>query len=218
MNYYPSTQVIDPTGTMEVDITSYIARVNFGTQSNPPLTSGNGPVVGVHLCYGESPTQVPVGTSFWDAVIGGNGICKNTSNGNSNGTAMPYSSSSSANAIEIDADKYFTFKVAGRYKSAGYLAFNQYPDSTGANSSATGRVKYLRDGDSLPSSQCYSGSCSMLARYLSQIGYWNGASKTVTGLGTCDMFAVTEFESLNTTSNLADFDDNVSRLHFYPAN
>ncbi len=202
---------------MNAAITSYIARANYGTQSNQPLTSGNGPQISVFYCYGEYPTGSSP-TNFWSAIWGNNGICTNTSNGNAAGSAVAYSSASSATIHEIDNDKLFALKIVGRYRSGGYLTFNQYPDSVGANSSATGRIKLLRQGDSLPSTQCYSGSCAVLASYLDSLGKWNGATKTVSGLGTCDMLAVTELETLSTLSNQADFDDGVALLSFSPAN
>lgn len=182
-----SSQLITLTANSSVTFVNKLAQITFGS---------GGPDIPVHVCYSKNN-----GSSF-SGLFGGSGNC--TGNGNAYGNAVEPDGTNTATKSLSSGDRLI-LKIAGRYKTGGWLAFNE----TFTSNNSGGHTLFLRNGDILGSFPGF-GSQIPLKTYLQGQGLAN-ASGQIT-MTNCQVLAVTELGDLNTSAS--DFQDDVLLMTF----
>lgn len=204
VTYFPSSQTMRVNSSAQVRLTSEYARYNFGTLSNPPLTSGLGPQVLVHWCYGQNSSS---SISSWSPEWSVPAICNGNPNTYAAGNAVSYNGQNVGTWRNLTANTFFSVRYFGRYRQQGWMQVSEAYTPYGNSSN----LRLLRNGDSLPSN-CHNG-CSILRSALVSRGLANPSG--IVTISSCELLAVVEGGDAPTgTSAGDDWDDAVLRLTF----
>jgi hypothetical protein len=182
-----SNQLITTTAATSVTFLNKLSQITYGA---------GGPTVSVHACYSIN------GGSTWTSLYGGNGNC--SGNGNAYGNAVE-PNGTNTKTVNIATNTNVALKILGRYKTHGWLAFNE----TFTSVDNTGHVLLLADGDDLGNYDSF-GNQTSLQNYLSGQGMIDGQGKI--NIGSCQALLVTELGTLGTS--VADFQDDVMLVSF----
>jgi type II secretory pathway pseudopilin PulG len=178
---------ITTTASTSVTFTNMEAQITFGS---------GGPAVPVHVCYSTD------GGATLSSLYGGNGNCKG--NGNAYGNAVD-PNGTDTKTVTIPSGKQVAIQVNGRYKQNGWLAF----DETYLSNDGTGHVHLMQNGSQIANYPGF-GSQASLKTYL--IGKGKANASGVISLGACELLAVSELGTLNTSAS--DFQDDVMLMTF----
>ncbi len=179
--------MLTTTASTSVTFTNKLSQITFGS---------GGPQVSVHVCQSDN------GGSSYGPLFGSSGTC--SGNGNAYGSAVR-PSGTDVKTKTIGSGKNVVLKVTGRYKSHGWLAFNESFESD----DQTGHVQLLTNGSQLSDYPGFSNQTS-LKNYLIAQGKANASGVITTSA--CELILIAELGSLNTSAS--DFQDDVMFITF----